>query len=162
MKNSNPLRYSVLYSLCCYLPLRLLGKVRFETHSIGERISAADAAPHTVFQEISILVGKGRPKRGGAVLEVVFHASRVSAATVERWTNATIPYFAGLPGFCNKKFMIDREAGTFAGQYEWETVELAQAYARSYATKTMAWVSSPFPIHYTITDRTTNKVVQAS
>ena len=136
-------------------------KVCSGTSSIGERIPATGARPHTVFREISILDADLQPKRGGAVFEVVFHASRVSAAAVERWTNATIPYFAGLPGFCNKQFMIDREAGTFAGRYEWETVELARNYAQSYAAKAMARVSSPFPMHYTITDRATNTVVQA-
>lgn len=159
MKVTECFQYNPIYSVIKYIPIKAKGRMRFVTLNIGENILAMESAPHTVFREIQILTKEKQPKQGGAVFEVIFHASKMSVDTIVWGTNSTIPIFAGLPGFCNKKFMVNAEAKTFSGRYEWETVELAKKYSQSFAAKLMAWVSKPFFIQYTITDKETNEVV---
>ncbi|MDO9491610.1 hypothetical protein [Acetobacterium sp.] len=159
MKTINRFKYNPCYSIVKYVPVKTSGRIRFDTSNLGGSVIVMGSAPHTVFMEIHILTKDNQPKQGRAVFEVIFYASKISVDTIIKWTNSTIPIFAGLPGFCNKKFMINKEAKTFSGRYEWETVELAQNYAQSFAAKLMAQVSKPFPIKYTITDKETNEVV---
>lgn len=133
--------------------------MRFVISNIGKSYLVMGSAPHTVFREIHILTKEKQSKQGKAVFEVIFHASKISVDTIIRGTNSTIPFFAGLPGFCNKRFMVNTETKTFSGRYEWESVELAEKYAQSFAAKLMSRVSKPFPIQYSITDKESGKVV---
>ncbi len=42
-----------------------------------------------------------------------------------------VPLFSGLPGFCDKTWLVDEETGFSAGVYHWQTLEDAGRYARS-------------------------------
>jgi hypothetical protein len=139
--------------------MKMGGRIRFNSANIGEDVLVMGASPHRVFKEIYILTKDRQLKQGRAVFEVIFYASRISVETIIKGTNSTIPIFVGLPGFCNKKFMVNTETKTFSGRYEWETVELAKNYSQSFAAKLMSEVSKPFPIRYTITEKETGKVV---
>ena len=61
-----------------------------------------------------------------------------------------------------KQFMVNKSERTFSGRYEWENVEMAKNYARSYAIKFMKRRSEPFPISYEIIDKLTGKVIEIS
>jgi len=162
MKGLERLKYNPVYSIFKYIPIKAGGRICFVKSNIGESIPVRGFPPHTVFREIHILTKEKQPKQGSAVFEVIFHASKLSVDMIIRGTNSTIPIFAGLPGFCNKKFMINAETKTFSGRYEWESIELAEKYAQSFAAKLMSRVSYPFPIQYTITDKESGKVVVTS
>lgn len=49
---------------------------------------------------------------------------------------------------------------TFAGNYEWETIEDAKKYAHSFAVSSMAKSSNPFPLRYQIIDKASGKIIE--
>jgi hypothetical protein len=52
-------------------------------------------------------------------------------------------FIMGLPGFRSKFWMIDDETGDFCGYYEWDTIEDAQNYGKSFAVRFMTNRSIP-------------------
>ena len=152
--------YTILSSLTPYLAERKQ-QVCYLSENIGQRVEFQQQR-FQIFLEIGIQDETGRLKNGAVSFKIMFKASKISTTTVLRNTKATIPFFAGLPGFCHKQFMMDQEAGLFAGHYQWESRQSAQQYAGSYAVKAMQWVSAPYPIYFEITDRTTGKLLHTS
>lgn len=43
-----------------------------------------------------------------------------------------IPFIAGFPGFREKVWLVDEQAGDWQGVYEWESENRARKYAKSY------------------------------
>ncbi|MHA1170393.1 MAG: hypothetical protein ACTSRU_21405 [Candidatus Hodarchaeales archaeon] len=162
MNTINRVRYSRLYSLFRYLYMRARRRIVYPVDELGNQILLDDSVNYRIFLQIAILSSNGQPKTGSAIFKVIFHASTISSESVEKRTKYTIPFFVGLPGFCNKKFMVNHEDSKFSGIYEWESVESAQAYARSFAVKFMTKRSDPFPVYYEIIDKSTNEVVEKS
>ena len=162
MRKINRVRYSRVYSLFRYLYLRARKRIQYPKGELGNKVTMDDSIIYEIFLQIALSSSDGRPKTGGAIFKVMFHASTISAESVMRKTKYTIPFFVGLPGFCNKKFMVNLEERKFSGHYEWADVESAQAYARSFAVGFMTKRSAPFPIYYEIIDRYTGEIVETS
>ena len=51
--------------------------------------------------------------------------------------------YVGLPGFRSKLWMVNPESGDFSGYYEWDTIEDAENYGRSFAAGFMTRRSVP-------------------
>ena len=51
----------------------------------------------------------------------------------------SIPFFAGVPGFIDKTFLLNESENTFCGFYTWRSREEAEIYTKSYPGKLMAW-----------------------
>lgn len=94
-----------------------------------------------------------------AEFRILFHASKLSTQTILKHSAKTIPFFASLPGFTHKKFMVHPTSGHFAGIYTWQSQQHIHAYLNSYAVKAMQLVSAPHPIYYEIIDLPTKQVI---
>ena len=162
MDKINRVRYSRVYSLFRYLSMRARKRIHYPENELGNKMLMVDSKNYRIFLQIAVVSGNGLPKTGAAIFKVMFNAPTISSESVMQKTKYTIPFFVGLPGFCNKKFMVNQEERKFAGIYEWESVESAQAYARSFAVRFMTKRSAPHPIYYEILDRSTGEIVEKS
>ena len=71
------------------------------------------------------------------------------APRLNQWFSwLTIPLFSGLPGFCDKTWLVDDATGFSAGIYHWQTVADAARYARSPALGFMTRRSLPGTASY--------------
>jgi hypothetical protein len=91
---------------------------------------------------------------------VKFHLANMSPAANKVFLNLPVPFFAGLPGFRHKLWLYDKSTGDFRGLYQWQTVEDARRYARSFAVRFMKGRSVPGSVEYEIIDRKTGKTVE--
>ena len=46
-------------------------------------------------------------------------------------------FVIGCKGFCNKYWLVDDKTNTCRGIYQWDSVEDAEAYSKSFAVKFM-------------------------
>ncbi|MDC7232918.1 MAG: hypothetical protein PQJ58_06775 [Spirochaetales bacterium] len=157
----NVFRYNPVSSFLHCIVYVLKARIAYPRQNIGQEHILKDSGQFRTFLEIDILDRNKKKKKGQAVFRIIFHAPRVPVQQIIRRTRFTIPFFSGLPGFCTKQFMVNAEKRQFSGRYEWETVEMAQNYARSYAVRFMKRRSRPFPIYYEITDKSTDSVVES-
>jgi len=155
-------KYNIIYSLLHYLVFKITRRIKFLEDNVGNQVILRKVENYKVFLEMEVLTKDKQPKQGNAIFRVYFHASSVSQATIIKRTKYTIPFFVGLPGFCTKQFLVNQDDGIFSGRYEWETIEMAQRYASSYAVKFMKKRSSPYPISYEIIDKKTNETVECA
>lgn len=153
-------KYTPCYSLKNYIPIKIKNQLFYTNHNIGKTIPIIDTKDHTVFKEIYLQDSSENRKEGLAVFQVVFHSPMNKIRLIFEKSDFSFPFFIGLPGFCNKKFLINEKEKTFAGYYEWETVECAKNYARSFATSMMARGSKPYSLTYQIIDKTTGNVIE--
>ena len=152
-------KYTPFYSLLRYAKLKSERKVAFENKNMGHK-ETVNGEDFTVFREIYLCTNDDVRKEGNAVFRVVFSAPKLDVKKVIRRTNLTIPFFSGLPGFCNKQFFVNREHRTFSGKYEWETTDDARNYAASFAVRFMKRRSKPYPLSYKIIDKKTGNIVE--
>jgi len=78
-----------------------------------------------------------------AIFRPRFHVKGMGPAVNEWFSWLPIPFFAGLPGFRRKLWLLDPASGDFSGYYEWQTTEDANTYARSFAMRFMTNRSVP-------------------
>lgn len=156
------LRYTPVYSYVKYLEIKLKKRLVFDGKNIGKKAKVNTKSDYTIFREVYLRTEKNQKKEGQAVFQVVFHIPKDKMDQVIQRTDYTIPFFIGLPGFCNKQFMVNRQECTFSGKYEWENAELAQNYVNSYACRFMARRSKPYPLYYRIIDKATGQIIKES
>lgn len=161
MNRINYFKYNPLYSFFCYLKIKRDKRILFLTKNIGREVTFPHSGTYRIFQEMAIQNKDMSIKKGKAQFRISFHSPRVAVDSIIKRTKHTFPFFSGLPGFCNKQFMVNEKDKTFSGRYEWETVEMAQNYARSFAVEFMRRRSSPLPIYYEIIDMIDNKIVES-
>lgn len=160
MKNKN--RFTKGNSLRRFRDLTKKKQIVYPVENIGKELELGDSKLYKIFLEINILTKTNEIKKSKAIFTVIFHASRIKPKLVMKRTKYTLPFFAGLPGFCSKQFMVNESERKFAGRYEWETVKDAKKYAESYALRFMKRRSKPYTIYYQIVDKTTNEIVESS
>ena len=161
MNRINPIKYNPLFSFIRYLQLKVHRRIQYPDHNIGESVTLSDSGEYSVFLEMDILDEKNKPKQGDAVFRIIFHSPDIPVETIMKRTKYTIPFFSGLPGFCTKQFMINRKDSKFSGRYEWESVDMAKNYARSFAVMFMKKRSKPLPVSYEIFDKKTKSIVES-
>lgn len=61
-----------------------------------------------------------------------------------------IPFFAGVPGFMEKVFLLNESEKTFSGFYTWRSKEDAEIYIQSYPAKAMTLNSIKGSLEMTI------------
>lgn len=126
------------------------GRVRFPGSRVGTVVELDDGL-WQVFREIVIdPPGKkvtplpvDRVDLPGAIFRPRFHIKGMSRRFNEVFSWLPIPFFAGLPGFRRKLWLVDQESGDFSGYYEWQTTEDADNYAQSFAMRFMTTRSVP-------------------
>lgn len=101
---------------------------------VGTRIRLDSGGEFTVFRETTVAgVETARP----AVLAVRFHlratrpGQRLLHRAFQRACIITTPFFVRTPGYRTKLWAYDGDSGDYAGVYQWDGAERADAYARS-------------------------------
>lgn len=152
--------YNPLYSFVKYIIIKLNKQLSYTKRNVGKKVPIMKDQIHTVFKEIYLQDSNHKRKEGHAVFHVIFHSSTKKRSLLFKNANSTIPFFIGLPGFCNKQFLINEKEKTFAGNYEWETIDHAKNYAHSFAVSSMAKSSYPFPLTYQIIDKVSGEIIE--
>lgn len=152
--------YNPLYSFTKYTGIKVKNRLLYTKANHGKEIEIMGIDGHLVFKELYLQDKSGKRKVGNAIFQVIFHSKMSKNRLHFEQKNFTTPFFLGLPGFCNKQFLINKNGKTFAGNYEWETVEDAKKYAHSFALTAMAKTSKPIPLRYQIIDKKTGKIVE--
>lgn len=99
------------------------------THE-GATVRMLDEPRYLVFRETVLDV---EPEVGGAVLLVGFHLRRLGRAPLLHWLFQrvcimTTPFWAGVPGFHAKLWLVDPKTFDYGGIYEWRSAEDADRY----------------------------------
>jgi hypothetical protein len=126
------------------------GRLHFPTGRIGETVRCADGQEFAVFRQMLREPGPGQPSTPGALFRVRFHVAAMPPRLNRVFSLLPIPFFSGLPGFRSKLWLMDPESGDFMGQYEWDSVEDAENYNRSFAMRFMTRRSVPGSVRFEI------------
>jgi hypothetical protein len=151
------IRFSPVGSLTRFIICLATGRVRFPRHRLGRTISVK-GTDYEIVKEIEIMQpGAGEPE---VTFTVKFHLAGMSPAANKIFLNLPIPFFAGLPGFRHKLWLFDKSTGDFRGLYEWQTVEDARKYSKSFAVWFMKRRSVPGSVEYEIIEKSSGKTVE--
>lgn len=121
----------------------LTGRVRFPRDRVGSVVTMPNGRDYTVFRQVVLRPRPGQPDQPGALFTPYFHVAGMSPGLNRLFSLLPIPFFVGLPGFRSKLWLVDPATGDFAGLYEWDTVEDAESYSRSFAMRFMTRRSVP-------------------
>lgn len=124
------------------ISLLVTGKARFPKGKIGTTITREDGQQFIVFREVVMQSEADRPATPEGVFRVWFHTKTSPQGTV-RLSYLTLFGFMGMPGFRSKLWLRNPDTGEFGGIYEWDTLEDADNYDKSYAMKFSKWRSQP-------------------
>lgn len=118
------------------------GDARFGWQHLGKTITRPTGRSYRIFRQVVMKLRPGRPQQAGAVFCVWFNTRTPPAVTIAMsWL--TLLFFSGMRGFRSKIWLYDEASGEFGGIYEWDTLEQAEAYGRSFAMKLSALRSVP-------------------
>jgi hypothetical protein len=130
MNSKDMVRRSPPICLVVALVLALLGRLRLRRKYVGRVVSMEDGRRFRVFRHLSRRTGKaGRP----AVLVVRFEFKRFPQRVNRFLSLVPVPLIGGIPGFCDKVWMVDEDSGAWQGVYQWESAEAVEAYRRSFS-----------------------------
>lgn len=128
----------------------LTGRLRFDRSRVGQQFIDQRGQRFVVFRYAVLHPQAGQAARPGAVFIPHFHVAHMPP-WVNRWFSLLpMIFFLGLPGFRSKCWLVDPLNGDFSGYYEWETLEDAQNYARSFAMRFMSARSEPASVWWNI------------
>ena len=136
------MRLNPFLSLLKTLSYALRGRLHFPRKRVGDVITVEDKQDFVIFRQVIVDPGQGQPEEPGAIFRVRFHVTHMSARQNKLFSLLPIPFFAGLPGFRSKLWMLNEASGDFQGTYEWDSVEHAKNYTNSFAMKFMAMRSA--------------------
>jgi len=117
------------------------GRVHFPKGRVGT-IVTLDDGEWRVFRELVIDAPPGTPP-AEAIFRPRFHVRGMSPKINQWFSWLPIPFFAGLPGFRRKLWLVDPVSGDFSGYYEWQKPGDADTYAHSFAMRFMTRRSIP-------------------
>jgi hypothetical protein len=147
------IRYTPFYSFIKTLQYLLTGRLHFLKDQIGAVFSNERGQRFTVFRHMVVDPDQSQPSRVGAVFIAQFRVAGMSVRLNILFSWLPIPFYIGLPGFRSKRWMVDEERGVFAGYYKWDTQEMAENYAGSYAAKFMTARSVPGTVNFQVYPR---------
>lgn len=143
------LRLNPLYSFLNALRFGLAGRIHFPRGRIGGTLTLDDGE-WTIFREVYIDPAQGRPETPGAIFRPRFHVAGMTLEQNIRFSRLPIPFFIGLPGFRSKLWLYDPKSGDFSGYYHWDSVQDAENYARSFASRFMQRRSEPGSVSFRV------------
>jgi hypothetical protein len=126
----------------------LTGRLHFERHRLGQIVTADDGQSYTIFREIVVDPRRDQPEKSCAVFILHFRVTNLSPRLNRLLLLLPIPLYVGFPGFRSKVYTIN---GSFCQSiYEFDTVQDAEAYARSAALQFITRRSVPGSVSYKI------------
>jgi hypothetical protein len=126
------------------------GKIRFLKDRIGQPIIMDDGREFKIFRQVRIEHIKRQQERPGATFIVRFHLRGMSPGLNKKFSLIPMLFILGLPGFRSKIWAFDESTGDFQGIYEWDTLDDAENYSKSFAMRFMSGRSVPGSISYKI------------
>ncbi len=129
------------------------GRIRYPKDSIGKKV-LLDGEEWVAFRQIVVKPGKDQPVIPQAVFRPRFHVKGMSIKQNILFSNIPIPFIIGLPGFRSKTWLYNETTGDFSGYYEWDTLEDAENYGKSFAAKFMTDRSEPRSVSFKSQART--------
>jgi len=149
MHTSRSSKMGPLHSLWNFLRLIAAGRLHFPRQRAGEAIWL-EGEKWIIFRQAVVDRSEGQPERAGAVFRARFHVAGMSIRQNTRFSILPIPFFVGLPGFRSKLWMVNPESSDSSGYYEWDTVEDAENYSRSFAAGFMTRRSVPGSVSFKV------------
>jgi hypothetical protein len=116
-------------------------RVRFPSGRVGTNI-LLDDGKWMVLREL-VFTSRDVSSDPKIIFRPRFHVKGMSPKINEWFSWLPIPFFAGLPGFRRKLWLLDPVSGDFSGYYEWQTADDANNYAHSFAMRFMTARSIP-------------------
>lgn len=126
------------------------GRLHFPRGRIGQTVRWEDGQEFTIFRQMLRDPRPGQPLVSGALFQVRFRVASMPPRINRVFSLLPIPFFSGLPGFRSKLWLVDQASGDFMGQYEWDTVEDAENYSKSFAMRFMIRRSIPGSVRFEI------------
>ncbi len=144
------MKLSPLSSALKTIGYALSGRLHFPPDRVGECLQMDDGRSFVIFRHAIVDPLPAQPEHPMAIFIVRFHLAGMSARSNKTFSLLPIPFFVGLPGFRSKLWMLDKNSGDFQGNYEWDTIQDAENYARSFAMKFMTHRSLPGSLSFQI------------
>jgi len=145
MKTLNPMS-----SLLRFLGYVLTGRINFPRECLGQTVVMSDGQKFKIFKHAKLNCPPGKEREPLAIFQVRFHVANMTPRQNKMFATIPIPFFVGLPGFRSKFWMLNEETGDFQGIYEWDTINDAENYAKSYAVRFMTGRSVPGTVTWKI------------
>jgi hypothetical protein len=108
------------------------GRACFSYLHLGEEVFREDGRAFKIFRQVVIIPLPAAPAQPGGVFRVWFRARASAPFTIATSWPAML-LFLGMQGLRAKTWLYDEAGNEFGGIYEWDTLEQAAAYGRSYA-----------------------------
>ena len=109
----------------------LTGRLHVRRQRLGQTVIAEDGQSYTIFREIVVDPRLDQPKKPGAVFILHFRVTNLSPRQNRLFSLLPIPLYVGFAGFRSKVYTIN--GSRCQSIYEFDTVQDAEAYARSSA-----------------------------
>jgi hypothetical protein len=126
------------------------GRLKFPRNRVGEVIVLEAGENWVIFRQVVLQVEDNRPGNPCIIFRPRFHVARMSINQNIRFSILPILFFTGLPGFRSKLWLYEQKSGDFQGIYEWDTLQDAEAYSRSFAMRFMTARSIPGSVSFKI------------
>ena len=88
----------------------------------------------------------------GAKFEITFQLKNMSAEKNEKFSLLPMLFVVGCKGFYSKYWLVNAETNTCRGIYQWDSLENAIAYSKSFAVKFMSMRSVKGSIEYHVSE----------
>jgi len=147
------MHFNPFLSLLKTLSYAINGRLHFPEDRVGEVITMEYGQQFVIFRQVIVDPSQYQPDKPGAIFRVRFHVIHMSPKQNKLVSLLPIPFFTGLPGFRSKLWTLNETTGNFQGIYEWDTVQDAENYARSFAMRFMTMRSVPGSVSYEIIPR---------
>jgi hypothetical protein len=144
MNKMNP-----VFSLGQVIKYALTGRLSFPRGLVGKKF-VMEGEKWLIFRQVIVKSGKNQPAVPGAIFVPKFHVANMSVRQNIRFSLLPMWFIIGLPGFRSKLWMYNPQNGDSAGFYEWDTVQDAENYSKSFAAGFMTKRSVPGSVSFKI------------
>ena len=136
------MKFNPFFILLKSSALLLNGRAKFSRERVGQTLITENGRQFKILREVKIKPKPHQPDLPNSVFRVWFRTKAAPQNTI-RLSHLTTLGFLGMPGFRSKLWLYDDTRGEFGGIYEWDTIEDADNYDKSYAMQFSKWRSVP-------------------
>ena len=156
MEAKSTIRNKAFFSLLKTLSYVLTGRFHLNKKRIGELITMEDGQEYIVFRQVIVDPRQDQREKPGAILRIRFHFALGTPKQNKLLSLIPIPFIVGLPGFRSKTWTLHKGSGGFQGIYEWDTIQDAETYKKSFAIKLMTKRAIPGSVTFQIIPQQAN------